>query len=343
MIADNQQSSNASDEGSRSWKEQVSVDSIMNPDAFGLDYIEMDTFGDYECTALETDISGKKGKKRVKEKRAEKEKNAVAQRLFSQQDGGLGQERSPPMSSNAFGWAPGSMSAQPASTHLLVKQLPKELPVRAEPPAKKRGRPKSTRPSFPSSSAPNLYSVISKVTEIAQANAAISKGGVLETCAKSPSNLAMGMPTRELFSGQSDVHGHAAEKGYLWMAEKRGKRRRSNSMSVASATQLMNAAAPLLDSFASDPALLVSLGMRPNSAQHSAFPLALPLPQSPKLPLQSVRRSPKCALSNPPAAPTLPPMEAVREPPTGSIVDDCNEPSEYFMDDLFKELLNTDC
>lgn len=218
---------------------------------------------------------------------------------------------------------------------------------------RKRGRPKSTRPVVPSlRNGPNLYSVISKASDLSfqQALARPNQNGMAPT---------------DVFSGGAGIRPEG--DSYAWMSEHRGKRRKSPTLTstLLQATISPNcpvaspsfsnasnhdASSPLIDSLTADPALMVSLGMRPCENHLMGFtptnlssPLSVstdltfsPPPGSPRLSIPQLRRTTynNNNNNNSTKSSAKSPLSTISVKSPGN-----SPPSEMYMNELFQELL----
>lgn len=223
---------------------------------------------------------------------------------------------------------------------------------------KKRGRPRSNRSAQKAAlgGSPNLYAALHKAAEIGMSGASGGSGGSGTTGSPSVASASgtastmgnmdglqhAGMAPQDVFSTDHQ------QESYAWMSELKGRRRRSSSSTVPTAvlthqfaSSLPNSNCQPLDTVIGDSALMASLGMRvsttnapPNTAttQEDCPLSAIAAPNM--SPLRYTHTVADCS-------PKLPLM---RQPPRddgkdGDDEETKQEPSEFFMNELFQELL----
>ena len=355
----------------------ISLDSMLSPeDQQGLDEVSGDLFGGplLRCDTTLLDTSAAIAAKSAPD-------DGPDRSVRSDEGGGL---RSPQIADNSF--MSGIKGPEtPLSTlinnsnqspgRVPIPRSPggRPQPVNNGPPPRKRGRPKSTRPTVPAAkNAPNLYSVLSRATEISiaavSATPVLPSPGGSTSWSSSPASspglpsMAVGLSPTELFGGAAEggvpIETAPADDGFSWMNEARGKRRKNQQQQQQQHGMFPGPVSPLLDVMNSNPALMVSLGMRPGEAPANLC-IAQTIPPSPKLPLH--RTSPlvksmtldgndanPVMLPPPPPAPLLPPMTAPpipesRQPQMSTALEDRTrvDPNDFCVQNLFDELLGT--
>lgn len=214
------------------------------------------------------------------------------------------------------------MSAALSSPSLSTQSAPS--PQVGKP--KKRGRPKSTKAlQRIAHGSPNLYSALHKATELGYSPSPHTSG----TASVHGHVLMMpqdGLPPAGM--APQDVFSMDQQESYSWMSELKGRRKRTMPQMVTAAVpSAMENNIGISDTVTGNPILMASLGMR---VPPGAIAAAAELTVSPLRHTHTASdASPKLPLMRKPREETPPEEEDVK----------ASEPSDFFMDELFEELL----